>query len=174
MKRPSNFVVCLLMAIVAIVGLALLPRIDVGVNPPQRQGKTLTVDVRWQGVSAKVMENSVTSVLEGVLSGVKGVENVSSESFFGKCRIKVRLKEQADVSAIRFEMSSLLRQVYSRLPEGVGYPTLSGGETVGSGDDKGERKVLLTYHVNADMPEAQIGDYINQHVMKRIRQIEGG
>ncbi len=173
MKRPSNFVVCLLMAIVAIVGLALLPRIDVGVNPPQRQGKTLTVDVRWQGVSAKVMENSVTSVLEGVLSGVKGVENVSSESFFGKCRIKVRLKEQADVSAIRFEMSSLLRQVYSRLPEGVGYPTLSGGETVGSGDDKGERKVLLTYHVNADMPEAQIGDYINQHVMKRIRQIEG-
>lgn len=174
MKRPSDFVVCLLMAIVVIVGLALLPTIDVGINPPPRQGKTLTVDVKWKGASAKVMENSVTSVLEGVLSSVKGVESVSSESFYGKGRIKIQLKEHTDVSATRFEMSSLLRQVYSRLPEGVDYPVLSGGEVVNDADDNGERKLLLTYNVNADMSPEKIDDTLNAcGVVERVRQIDG-
>lgn len=174
MKRPSDFVVCLAMVIVAIVGAALLPRINVGIDPPQRQGKTLTVTVRWQGVAAKVMENSVTSVLEGVLSGVKDVESVSSESFYGKGKVKIQLKENADVAATRFEMSSLLRQVYSRLPEGVGYPVLTGGETVGDTDDKNERVVLLTYNVNADMPQERIGDYLEHSgIVQQLRQIDG-
>ncbi len=174
MKRPSDFVICLLMAIVAIVGVALMPTVDVGVNPPSRQGKTLTVEVKWKGVSAKVMENSVTSVLEGVLSGVKGVESVSSESFYGRGRIKLRMKEHADVSAARFEMSSLLRQVYSRLPDGVDYPVLSGGEVVNESDDNGERKLLLTYDVNADQTPEEIGENLNNsNVIERLRQIDG-
>ena len=171
MKGPSNFIACLFMTMVVIVGVALLPRIDVGVNPPPRQGKSLMVDLRWRGVTAKVMENSVTSIVEGAMSSVRGVENVSSESFAGRGRVKILLKEGIDVSSVRFEMSSLLRQIYSRLPRGVEYPVLTGGEVVN--DDGGERKLLLTYNVNADLAEDKIGEYLNHGFLDRVRQIDG-
>lgn len=112
MKSLSNFTVCMTMVVIMIIGIALIPRLDVGVKPPPEQGKTLTVTCSRKGASAKVMENSVTSVIEGILSGVKGVESVTSESFFGRCRIRVQMKKTADVTAARFEMSSLLRRIY--------------------------------------------------------------
>ncbi|NPD91619.1 efflux RND transporter permease subunit [Xylanibacter muris] len=173
MKSLSNFTVCMTMVVIMIIGIALIPRLDVGVKPPPEQGKTLTVTCSRKGASAKVMENSVTSVIEGILSGVKGVESVTSESFFGRCRIRVQMKKTADVTAARFEMSSLLRRIYSRLPEGTDYPSLSGGEVVNGSDGRNERLTLLTYYVNADMPEEEISECLENGFIGRVRQIGG-
>ena len=56
-----------------VVGAALLPKIDVADNPRPRQGKTLTVEFYWQRASAKVIEQNVTSRIEGLISAVKGM-----------------------------------------------------------------------------------------------------
>ena len=141
MKAPSNFTVCLTMVIVMIIGMAMIPLLDVGIKPPPRQGMTLTVNYRWPGAAPKVVEHSVTSVIEGVASGVKGVESVSSESFFGRGRVRIRLKKSVNVSAVRFEIASMLRQIYPKLPEGVTYPTLTGGEIVNN-TDRSNKTVL--------------------------------
>ena len=126
------------MAIIVVLGVSLLPLVDIGLKPPPRQGKTLTVKCSWKGASAKVMENSVTSIIEGALSGIEGVENVSSESYFGSCRIKIQLKKNSDATAARFQMASQLRQIYTHLPEGVSYPSLTGGEVVNEQDNRNE------------------------------------
>ena len=78
--KVSNFTLLLILAIFMVVGAALLPKIDVADNPRPRQGKTLTVEFYWQRASAKVIEQNVTSRIEGLISAVKGVESVSSES----------------------------------------------------------------------------------------------
>ena len=161
------------MAIIVVLGVALLPLVDIGLKPPPRQGKTLTVKCSWKGASAKVMENSVTSIIEGALSGIEGVENVSSESYFGSCRIKIQLKKNSDATAARFQMASQLRQIYTHLPEGVSYPSLTGGEVVNEQDNRNERITLLTYYVNADMPEDKITEIINGGFSDKIRNIEG-
>lgn len=173
MKHLSDFTVCLTMIIVMISGAALLPRLDVGIKPPPRQGKTLTVEYKWRGVSAQVIEHGVTSVIEGVASGVKGVESVSSESFSGRGRVRIQLKKTADVSAVRFEIASVLRQIYPRLPEGVSYPSLSGGEVVNNSDRKNESVVLLTYNINADMPEESIIRYVEHAVVEPLNRLDG-
>lgn len=173
MNRISSFTVCLTMVILMIIGAALVPLVDVGIKPPPRQGKTITVSFSWPGASAKVVEHGATSVIEGLAAGVRGVENISSESFFGRGRVRIELKKNADVSAVRFEMASLLRQVYSRLPEGVGYPQLSGGEVVNNTDRKNKPAVLLTYNINADMSEADICRYVEQTFADRLRRIDG-
>lgn len=173
MKHLSDFTVCLTMVIVMIAGAALLPRLDVGIKPPPRQGKTLTVSYSWRGVSAQVIEHGVTSVIEGVTSGVKGVESVSSESFFGRGKVYIHLKKTAEVSAVRFEIASMLRQIYPRLPEGVSYPSLSGGEVVNNSDRKNENVVLLTYNINADMSEENIIRYVEHAVMEPLNRLDG-
>lgn len=173
MRAPSNFTVCLTMVIVMIVGAALVPLLDVGIKPPPRQGMTLTVNFRWPGAAPKVVEHSVTSVIEGVVSGVKGVERVSSESYMDRGRVRIQLKKSANVSAVRFEIASMLRQIYSKLPEGVTYPSLSGGEIVNNSDRNNQNVTLLTYNINAAMPETEMSRYAETAIAERVRRVDG-
>lgn len=41
-----------------------------------------------------MIEQNVTSVIEGLVTSVKGVENVSSDSYFGWGRVIVELKKE--------------------------------------------------------------------------------
>ena len=53
----------------------------------------------------------------------------------GNGSVTVVLKEKANVSAVRFEISSLLKQIAEKLPEGAGGLYLQGGN-IGEGFDR--------------------------------------
>ena len=118
--KVSNFTILLTLLILMVVGMALVPRVDVADQPRPRQGKTLTISFSWPRASAKVVEQNVTSRIEGLVSSVKGVEGTSSESYFGSGMVRVELKKDANISATKFEISSLIRQIQKQLPEGEG------------------------------------------------------
>lgn len=171
--KTSSFTVILTFVVLMVIGVAVVPLLDVGVEPTPRQGKTITITYGWPNVSAKVIEQNLTSPIEGMVSSLKGVESVASNSYFGCNEIFVNLKEQADVSAVRFEISSLLRQSYGRLPKGVSYPSVSGGEVVNARSSHREDVLLLTYQVNADMQPELIKDYLLRNVEKKVLALEG-
>lgn len=168
-----SFSILLTMCILMVIGAALTTRLDIGSEPRPERGKTLTIAYWWQGAAAKVVEQNVTSRIEALASSVKGVESVSSVSEFGSGRVVVQLKKQADVPAVKFEIASLLRQIRGKLPEGVSYPVLTGGEAdTGRSDDK-EVKHILTYQVNADMPDEQIRRIVEREVKPKMERTEG-
>ena len=174
LDRVSSFSLLLTMVILMIIGAALIPLVDVGSSPKPRQGKTLTISYGWRNASPKVVEQEVTSKIEGLVSAVKGVAEVSSESYFGSGRVTVVLKKEADVSAVKFEISSLLKQVRKKLPEEVSYPELTGGEVV---NDEGAPKEntashLLTYQVNSNLTGEQIKEYVKENVEPVVRAWE--
>lgn len=171
--KVSSFTVILTFVVLMVIGAAVVPLLEVGVEPTPRQGKTITISYGWPNVSAKVIEQNLTSPIEGMVSSLKGVESVASNSYFGRNEIFVNLKEQADVSAVRFEISSLLRQSYGKLPKGVTYPSVSGGEVVNARSSHQEETLLLTYQVNADMQPELIKDFLQQHVEKKLMAVEG-
>lgn len=170
--KPSSFTVILTFVILMVIGAALAPLIDVGTDPTPRQGKSMTITYYWPNVSAKVVEQNLTSPVEGMVAALKGVENLESKSYFGRSEIVVKLKEGTDVSSIRFEIASILRQSYGRLPKGISFPTITGGEIAGDGNT-GDMKMLLTYQVNADMPQNKIKSYVEANVTRRLETIDG-
>ena len=170
--RVSNFTLLLMLAILMVIGVALLPSIDVADNPRPRQGKTLTVTYSWSKASAKVIEQNVTSRIEGLVASVKGVESVSSESYFGSGRVDVELKKGADVSSVKFEISSLLKQIYKKLPEGVSYPSLTGGEVVNENEKSETTQLLLSYQVNSNLSDEQLKEYIEWKVEPELKRLE--
>ena len=151
-----SFSILLVMCVLMVVGAALLPQLDVSNQPRPEQGKTLTISYNWDKASAKVVEQNVTSRIEAMVSSVRGVEKVSSVSCFGSGRITVELKPEANVSATKFEIASILRQIRGKLPEDVSYPTVSGGEVSTALGDDNEVKLILTYMLNADMSGEQM------------------
>ena len=168
-----HFAILLTLCIAILIGTALIPGLDIADRPRPRQGSSLTISYTWKGASAKVIEQNVTSRIEGMVSAVDGVESVSSTSYFGSGRVKVQLKKEASVSATKFEISSLLRQVRDRLPEGVSWPTLSGGEVVTSSNAPERNRPLLTWRINADMPDREIRRRAEDELQPLLEHIEG-
>lgn len=168
-----SFSILLTMGILMLIGVALIPRLDIADKPRPRQGKTLTVSYSWWGASAKVIEQNVTSRIEGLVSSVKGVESVSSVSYFGSGNVTVHLKKDASVSGVKFEIASLLRQVRDKFPEGVSYPVLSGGEVITGKSDDEKSKPLLTYLIQADMAGRDIRKQVERELKPRLEREEG-
>ena len=168
-----TFPILLTLCIFLLIGAALVPGLDVADKPRPRQGSTLSISYHWSGASAKVIEQNVTSRLEGMVSAVNGVESVSSVSYFGSGHVTIRLKKEAAVSATKFEIASLLRQTRDKLPEGVSWPTLSGGEVVTSSNAPEKNRPLLTWQINADMPDLEIRKTAEEELKPLLERIKG-
>ncbi|MBO4665030.1 MAG: efflux RND transporter permease subunit [Bacteroidaceae bacterium] len=168
-----SFSVILTMCILMIIGIALIPRLDISNKPRPRQGKTLNVSYSWSGASAKVIEQNVTSRIEGLCASVNGVESVSSESYFGSGHVSIQLKKQASVSAVKFEIASLIRQIYGKLPKGVSYPDVSGGEVITSKSEKSQTRQILSYTINGNKSDNEIRKIIESELKPKLERIDG-
>ena len=172
MDRISPFTLVLTLVILMIIGAALIPFIDVSSSPRPRQGKTLSINYHWTNASPKVIEQEITSKIEGTVAAVKGVESVNSESYFGYGRVQVVLKKETDISATKFEISSLLKQISKSFPKGCSYPELSGGEVVNEKSMKATSVNLLIYSINTNLTDDRIQEYIRKNVEPAILDIE--
>ncbi len=164
--RLSPFSVILLFAVMVVAGMGLTPLLNIQYNPTVKQ-KNLSVSFSWGGASAKVIESEVTSQLEGVISSVSGVKSVSSVSGKGSGKITVVLKPKANIDVLRFEIASLIRRIYPKLPEGVSYPYIN-VSTSGT-----STYPILTYKVNSSLPVNSIRDYTEEVIKKELSLISG-
>jgi multidrug efflux pump subunit AcrB len=149
-----------------IVGVCLLPLLNVQFTP-SRSLPGLSVSYYWPDASARVIEEEVTSRLEGLFSGVKGIKEVSSVSSKGYGRISLSFKKTVNLDAARFEVSSLIRQAYPKLPEQVSFPELS-MNTSGQNNSS-----ILTYTLNANASPFFIQKYAEDHIVPKLSVIPG-
>lgn len=170
LERIPSFSLILIMAVLMVVGAALIPLLRIAYHPTPEQGKRLTISYSWPGASQRVIEQEITSKVEGMVSSVVGVEKTSSVSSQGSGRVTILLKEKVNVSAVRFEISSLLKQINGKLPEGVGNLYLQGGD-VGGGLKQNTQQVL-SYIINADMNPSDIKDYVERNIKPYLTQID--
>ncbi len=168
-----SFRILLVMCILMVIGVGLVPQLDISNEPRPEQGQTINIWFGWPNASTKVIEQLVTSRIEASVSTVKGVKNVSSVSYYDYGIVIVEMKPKADISMARFEISSNLRQMYSSLPKGVIYPIVDGGEANSSQEDDDKVKCILTYQINADMSEEQIYQLTEKDSKRFLERIEG-
>ncbi len=173
LDKVSTFTILMVMIICMAAGIAVMPLLDVSPEPKPRQGKTLTVKYSWPGTSPKVVEQNVTSRIEGAVSSVKGVESVSSVSRFGSGSVEIQLKPGINVSAAKFELMSAIRQIQKKFPEEVSYPVISGGE-VETGQEVEQKEILLlTYQLNSSKKDEQLKEYVTRQLEPVLKGLDG-
>lgn len=119
----STFTVNILFVMLIIVGAAMIPLLSLQLNPT-RYLPSLTISWNWPEAPVRVVEQEVTTTLEGVLSTVTGIKKISSYTFSEGGNITVEFDRNVDLRAKRFEVASLLRQARERLPDRVSYPEI--------------------------------------------------
>ena len=86
--RISSFTVLLLMAVFSVVGISVLPLLNVQYAPSPKV-RTITVSYSWPDASASIIESEVTSKLEGVFASIKSNVGLSSVSDNGYGSIEI-------------------------------------------------------------------------------------
>lgn len=99
----SPFTAILLMVALSVAGIASAPLLNIQYTPTA-PGREVEVSFRYPDASAQVVEGEITSPLEGVLSALGGITEVSSVSQKGSGSVRVRFAKGKDMDAARFEV----------------------------------------------------------------------
>ena len=166
-RKSHAFSIILIMVVLMLVGAATIPLLNIQYSPT-RSWNSLSVSFGYNGASARVVETEVTSIVEGALNTVAGVSSIHAMSYNGSGYVDLEFKEGTDMETTRFEVSTRMRQIRSKLPDGV-IPVVNGSVARGGG----ESTVILQYTINADMPPSEIVRYIDEHLVTPIARIEG-
>jgi len=165
-NKLSSFSVIIIFVMLIIVGLSLLPLLNIQLVPSRTLPQT-NVRFSWYNASAKVVEQEVTSKLESVFSQMKGVKRISSVSEQGSGNITIEFKKGTNLDAVRFEIATLIRQTYPALPEGVSFPSIS----VNTSGEKPQS--ILTYTLNANASPLLIQQFAEKNIVPKLSVIQG-
>ncbi len=165
--RFSNFSLNIIFVVLIITGAAMIPLLSLQLNPT-RYLPSLTISYTWPDAAARVVEQQVTSVLEGVIGTLPGIRRISSVTNNESGEITVELDRNSDLRTKRFEVASLIRDAQQRLPERVSYPIIQmnmPSNTSGS--------LILSYQLTGNEAPSYIFTIAEELLKPAIASVDG-
>src|SRR5829696_2023082 len=162
-RRPVFATV--LSLVILLVGLISYSRLTVR-EYPKIDEPVVSVSTTYRGASAEVVESQVTKVLEDSLSGIEGVELMTSQSRAETSRINVRFRLSRDPDSAAADVRDKVARVRAKLPDTVDEPVIAKVEA--------DSQPILYIGVESK-PGAEIAatDYINRYVKPRLSVLPG-
>lgn len=166
--RRTAFGILVATTALSLLGVLLLFHISLRLTP-SRNKPAISVSYSLPDASPRTVERDITSKLEGVLSHVKGVENVSSVSKENTGTITLSFDNTADIPTSKFHITTLLRQIWPDMPTGISYPHI---QMVGLNDeDNNIPFVSLAFY--APIPDHEIVEYATENITPKLITVEG-
>ena len=78
------------------------------------------------------------------------------------------MDKYADIDAVRFEASTIIRQTWPQLPDGVSYPYIRMKRP-----DENASRPFMSFTLNAPSTPILIQQYADEHIKTRLAQIQG-
>ena len=110
--------------VLAVIGFALVPKLSVDLNPRDKE-PILTVSYGVRQASPDLVEKLATSPLEGALSQLAELKKIRSVSRYNGGNVTLTFDKETDMEFKKFEVASIIRQVYPSLDENVSYPLVT-------------------------------------------------
>lgn len=168
MKRISSFAVLMVFAVLTVIGVGLLTRLSVQFLP-SLQSPSISIQYNWYDTAPEVLEQEVTTLLEGAFSLIKGVRKIYSVSGNGNGNIRLDFDKNAPTDYLRFEIASKIRQLYPRLPQGVSYPVLQ----VNQSQEEEKERPLLIYSLTGNENPAKLYRYALEQLNPKLSLTPG-
>lgn len=97
------------------LGVGFMPDVDFPV---------LNIQVTWEGAAPEVIESDVVDVIEGAVTGVQGLKEVSSTSRQGSAQINLEFELDRDIDVALQEVQSKISEVQRILPPDIDPPII--------------------------------------------------
>jgi len=121
-RRPVFATV--LSLLILLVGFVSFMRLNVR-EYPKIDNPVVTVETKYVGASSAVVESQVTKVLEDSLSGIEGVDVITSISRQEQSQITVNFVLSRDPDSAAADVRDKVSRVRQRLPQGIDEPVIA-------------------------------------------------
>ena len=162
-RRPVFATV--LSLVIVLIGLISYSRLTVR-EYPRIDEPVVSVQTNYRGASAEVVESQVTKILEDSLSGIEGVELMTSQSRSETSRINVRFRLSRDPDSAAADVRDKVARVRAKLPDTVDEPVIAKVES--------DSQPIVYIGVEA-APGTAIAatDYVNRYIKPRLSVLPG-
>ncbi|QCU89193.1 efflux RND transporter permease subunit [Thiomicrorhabdus sediminis] len=131
------------------------------IDPP-----IVTIDTKYLGASAQVVENRITKLIEDRISGISGIQYIESTSSDGRSRIKVEFSIERDIDAAANDIRDKVSRISDNLPEQADPPEVEKVD--------GDENVIMWFNLASDqMTVPQLTDYAERYLVDRFSVLDG-
>lgn len=162
-KRPVfASVISLAILLIGMISYSRLPVREL----PKIDEPIVTVTTVYRGASADVMESQVTKPLEDSLSGIEGVDVMTSSSRAEQSDITVRFKLSRDPDSAAADVRDKASRVRGRLPQGIDEPIIAKTEA--------DAFPIMFIAFSSDRhSQLETSDYANLYLRPRLGTLPG-
>lgn len=162
-KRPVfSAVLSILLVIFGVVAFDRLPlRQYPDIDPP-----VVSIDTRYPGAAANVVETRITEIIEERVSGVEGIRFIESRSSDGRSKVTVEFETSRDVDAAANDIRDRISGILDDLPVEADPPEI---QKENNNDD-----VIVWFNLVGDhMTVPELTDYASRYLVDRFSVIDG-
>ncbi len=162
-RRPVfAWVINIVIVLVGVIALSRLPVRQI----PNVDTPVITVSTNYPGASAQVIESQVTQPIEDALSGVEGIEFMSSVSREQSSQVTLRFRLDRDPDGAASDVRDRVGQARGVLPEEVDEPIIQKQEA--------DAQPIIYLAFSSDRhSRVEIADYAERLVKDRVQTIPG-
>ncbi|MCL1036209.1 multidrug efflux RND transporter permease subunit [Shewanella submarina] len=162
-KRPVVAIV--LSLLLCVFGMVSFSKLSVR-EMPDVESPVVTVMTTYKGAAASIMESQVTQVLEDQITGISGIEEVTSVTRNGMSRITVEFELGWDLIEGVSDVRDAVARAQRSLPDDADDPMVS------RDNGSGEPAVYLNLK-SAIMDRTQLTDYAQRVLVDRFSLLTG-
>ena len=128
----------------------------------------VTVSANYPGASAKIVEDSVTQVIEQGMTGLDHLKYMTSNSSTGSANVTLVFEAGTDPDFAQVQVQNQAQSVTRRLPADVQAQGLRVTKATGS-----QLMAIALYTEDGSQSNADLGDWIASHMSDEIARIDG-
>lgn len=161
-QRPVFAVV--LNLILMVIGLSSYYYLNIRFFP-QFKTHHINIEATFAGASAKLVERTVTDPLESALSGIPGIDKMTSASNRGSSSVTLQLQNTASLNRVTNAVRNSLSRAQSKFPDAVDPPTVEVGHNSNS--------FIHIAVSDSQRSPSQIRNYLKRFVKNELLQVPG-
>lgn len=162
-KRPvAAVVLSLLLCVFGIVSFSKLAVREM----PDIESPVVSISTRYDGASATIIESQITSVLEDQLSGISGIDEISSTTRNSSSRITITFELGYDLNTGVSDVRDAVARAQRSLPDEADDPI------VYKNNGSGEASLYINLS-SSEMDRTQLTDYVERVLLDRFSLISG-
>jgi multidrug efflux pump len=133
---------------------------------PDVERPVVTVNTTYPGASAEIVESRITQLIEEQISGVEGIESITSASRDGLSWVSIEFNIGRDLESAANDVRERVSRILRSLPEDVDPPEVT--KATGHAD------VVLWFNLaSSTMSMMELTDYAERYIADRLSIIDG-
>ncbi len=151
--------------IICVVGVAAFLSLPIrelpSVDPPQ-----VSVSTNYRGASAEVVEQRITQVIERQVSGIQGIDRVTSNSRDGRSQINIAFTLDRNLEEAANDVRDAVSRVTQQLPDQADPPQINKANA-------DAQPIMLLSLRSPTMDRRDLADYATRNLVERLSTTPG-